>query len=290
MNPTFEVRPAEDHAAEVAALIDQAVDTLGHDALSDPTALRRDIRHGVVALSGGRAVGYLALRPSDAAAAPETRAEIVMAPSLHGAYRHEVFGLLIDAAEHPSASGPLHLWSYRVTEADDAVIRAHGLQQARELYQMRVSLPLEPAAIATQAFRPGIDDDAWLEVNNRAFAWHPDQSGWAVADLKQRVAEPWFDADGFRLHFIDGRLAGFCWTKAHTWTEPPLGEIFVIAVDPDFAGRGLGTQLSLAGLQHLHERGLQVGMLYVEADNDAAVAMYRRLGFEVDHADRMYTL
>jgi mycothiol synthase len=154
---------------------------------------------------------------------------------------------------------------------------------------MRVALPVEdPPDISLRSFRPGIDEDAWLEVNNRAFDWHPEQGGWDRETLEQREAEEWFDPDGFLLHERDGRLAGFCWTKVHDDHDPPLGEIYVIAVDPDFHGQHLGRALTLAGLDSLHRRGLEIGMLYVDAANTPAVRLYEKLGFTVHHIDRAY--
>jgi mycothiol synthase len=102
------------------------------------------------------------------------------------------------------------------------------------------------------------------------------------------MAEPWFDANGFLLHEREGRLAGFCWTKIHATVDPALGEIHIIAVDPDFNGLGLGRALTLAGLSWLHRQGLGTGMLYVDAANAPALGLYRSLGFTVDHVDRRY--
>ncbi len=179
------------------------------------------------------------------------------------------------------------LWIREVAAGDDEAARRHRFEPYRDLWQLRCGLPAEPSGLATRAFT--IDDmDEFVTVNNRAFHWHPEQGGLTTYDVHNRMAEPWFDPGGFRLHHRDGRLAGFCWTKVHPDHDPPLGEIYVIAVDPEFSGRGLGRPMTLAGLEWLSASGLTVGMLYVESDNHPANAVYRRIGFERHHTDRAY--
>ena len=170
---------------------------------------------------------------------------------------------------------------------------AAGFVPTRELLQLRCTLPRpEPWSLSVRPFRPGTADETdWLAVNNRAFAWHPDQGGWTIDTLHAKMAEPWFRADGFLLHHdADGLLDGFCWTKVHgpEGVDPALGEIFVIGVDPRAHGRGLGRQLTLAGLSWLADQGLGTGMLYVESTNEPALAVYRGLGFAEDHRHVWY--
>jgi mycothiol synthase len=186
--------------------------------------------------------------------------------------------------------GHVHMWVPKPTPEHDEIAAAVGLRRGRELHQMRAALPCDHPSVdfATRPFEVGRDEEAWLEVNNRAFAWHPEQGGWDLDTIRDREQEPWFDPNGFLLHERDHRLAGFCWTKVHHDEQPPLGEIYVVAVDPDFRGQGLGRALVLAGLDWLAGKGLSEAMLYVDASNRPAVTLYEDLGFHVDHVDRAY--
>ena len=168
----------------------------------------------------------------------------------------------------------------------DRLLSDAGYAVRRVLVELRRDLPLEPdllpaAELPVRPFRPGVDDDAVLAVNNAAFAWHPEQAGWTRDDLHARMAEAWFDPTGFLLHEEDGRVVGFCWTKVHHDEEPPAGEIYVIGVDPSQHGRGLGRGLVVAGVAHLTAAGLRRILLWTESDNTRARALYASLGFEV---------
>ena len=194
------------------------------------------------------------------------------------------------AAVRDGGGGEVYVWVSSPTEDDDAVAATAGLSVGRDLYELRTPLPLaEPVSdLSWRPFRTG-DEDAWLAVNNRAFHWHPEQGGWTRDILAQRLAEPWVDLEGFLLHERDDRLAAFCWTKVHADHDPTLGEIYVIGVDPDFQGLGLGKAMTLLALDWLHhQRNITMGNLYVDASNTTALTMYERLGFTRYRTDRAY--
>ncbi|MGH9040221.1 MAG: mycothiol synthase [Acidimicrobiia bacterium] len=203
---------------------------------------------------------------------------------------------LVEAALELAAAeggGQLHFWVFRPTQIHDALAHRLGFIRGRELFQMRRALPhpeaaIWPPGVTVRRFVPGEDEEAWLAVNNAAFAGHPEQGTWELETLRQRQAESWFDPAGFLLAEDDAGLAGFCWTKVHDHGETLVGEIYVIAVDPSRQGSGLGRALVLGGLASLAERGCRTGMLYVDASNQSAVGLYRALGFDVHHVDRAY--
>lgn len=222
--------------------------------------------------------------------------ELVRSPAVGAADATDLLQSTLDVVAE-EGGGTVHWWVHEPTSDHVDIAEAAGLRPGRELRQLRRPLPVEQTTdLVVRPFVPGVDDEAWVTVNNRAFAAHPDQADWTLETLADRMAEPWFDPAGFLLHAdpADGRLLGFCWTKVH----PPaaadtegtiLGEIYVIGVDPDAGGRGLGRELVLAGLDHLHRASAAThGMLYVDADNTGAVRLYDRLGFEIHHTDQAY--
>ncbi len=161
---------------------------------------------------------------------------------------------------------------------------------------MRVQLPLPADIVAasrpvvTRPFEPGRDDEAWLVINNLAFADHPEQGAWTIEDLHERTSAPWFDPEAFLIaDSEDGTgLIGSCWDKLHLESTPVMGEIYVISVNPARHSEGWGRALTVAGLQWIAAQGITTGMLYTTASNTAAVKLYTSLGFTVDHVDRSY--
>ena len=164
---------------------------------------------------------------------------------------------------------------------------------------LRMSKPLHDgkfhadhrADVRVQGFRPGVDEGALLDLNNAAFDGHPEQSGWGLDDLAERMQLSWFDPQGLRMVWIGDRLAAFNWTKLHENApgEERLGEIYVIAVDPQDQGGGLGRLATLGGLEDLAGRqGAERAFLYVDQTNHVAVSLYSSLGFEADEVHRAY--
>ena len=284
--------------AAVSELLDVAEAADGHQALGDHQWIDlvdggREGFAGLVAWEPGHdhPVGY-----AQVTRGPQSWAlEFVVDPHHRTPGNPIAHRLIAEALRviESEGGGHVHLWVYKPSQDTDQIVTGLGLSRGRDLLQMRLPLPL-PASVAasgaidTRPFVPGQDEETWLSVNNRAFSWHPEQGGWDVETLRRREEEPWFDPAGFLLHEREGRLAAFCWTKVHADHDPPLGEIYVIAVDPDFQGLGLGRHLTVAGLNWLADKGLTVGMLYVDATNHSAVALYEHLGFTVDHLDRAY--
>ena len=180
------------------------------------------------------------------------------------------------------------IWIEDAQIDDDNLLNSIGFSSYRDLWQMQCKFPPNGEGIPTRPFICGVDDEAFLEVNSRAFSWHPEQGSLDSPKLNDLFKEEWFDDEGFLLLEIKNRLAGFCWTKIHHQGDLTVGEIFAIAVDPDFHGRGFGKPLTISGLNYLANAGADLGMLYVEADNKPAIRIYEDIGFTHFSTNRAY--
>lgn len=299
----------------VMALVRAATHEDGVAPLSEQVllTLRADLPTGTSTLSGSphfltydgtQLAGYAHLeRGTGAEAGDDASAELVVEP---GHRRRGVGTTLIQALQSALGPGNLRLWSHGHLDAARALAGRDGFSNVRELWMMSRSLqpdagPLPhvslPEGFDTRHFVVGQDQDAWLRVNARAFATHPEQGGMTLLDLDARIAQPWFDAAGFIL-IEDTRgatpvLAASHWTKVAEAggekSRTTRGEVYVVGVDPSYQGLGLGRAVTVLGLEHLLERGLTEAFLYVDADNTAAVRTYSRLGFTRSAVDVMYS-
>ncbi|MET9677015.1 mycothiol synthase [Streptomyces sp. NPDC006482] len=277
---------------DVSELLEAADRADGLHAVSEQGRLylrhggREGVRHFLLTV-GSNLYGYAQLEETDPIEAPA--AELVVHPSHRGRGHGRALGTAL-----LNASGKrLRVWAHGGKSAARHLAQVLGLTLFRELRQLRRSLtpldipePVLPEGVTVRTFVPGQDDAEWLAVNATAFAHHPEQGSLTQRDLDDRMAEPWFDPKGFFLAEKDGKLIGYHWTKTHA--EEQLGEVYVVGILPEAQGGGLGKALTAIGLRHLAAQGLPTAMLYVDADNTAAVTVYERLGFATHEVDLMY--
>lgn len=280
-------RPAalnETDAAAVRNLVAVATETDQSGPLSEAARLRltsAEVVHLVVRGEPGGIVGYAQLDQ-------DASAELVVHPTVR---RQGIGRALLVEAIRAGEPGHIQVWAHHEHPGALALAASLGMERARVLWQLRRPLSLELPSpkladgVRVRPFVVGQDESAWLKLNAAAFAHHPEQGGWTEQDLAARVAEPWFDPAGFFLAESNEDLLGFHWTKSHS---PTLGEIYVLALSPQAQGKGLAKALSIIGLTYLRDTGHSEAMLYVEEDNEPAVGLYRRLGFENFTSDVMF--
>lgn len=247
---------------------------------------REGVRHFLLTV-GSHLYGYAQVEETDPVEAPA--AELLVHPDQRGRGHGRALGTALLAA----TGKRLRVWAHGGKPSARHLAQVLGLTLFRELRQLRRPLtpldipePVLPEGVTIRTFVPGQDDAAWLAVNAAAFAHHPEQGSLTQRDLDDRIAEPWFDPKGFFLAERNEELVGFHWTKVHA--EERLGEVYVVGILPGAQGGGLGKALTATGLRHLAAQGLPTAMLYVDADNTAAVRVYEGLGFRTHEVDLMY--
>jgi len=292
----FDWRSGSGGAAEVRRLAEEAAAYDGRDALNEAAVLslrNHGLDTGLLFIATDpQPVGFAYVHGLSGPARPEL--ELLVAPGARG----RGVGAALAAAVQETLGGiPVTAWSHGACPAAAGLAARWGYAPVRELWLMRrpADQPLptvsRPAGHVLRAFCPGHDDAALLELNRVAFHDHPEQGALDQGGLRERMSEDWFDADGLivaePLAGPPGRLSGFHWTKVHHDASggASYGEVYVVGVDPAAQGSGLGRALLLAGLEHLHSRGVPEVVLYVEAANTVAVGLYESFGFRHAPAD-----
>jgi mycothiol synthase len=248
-----------------------------------------------------KVVGYAHLDQTDLVAGPSV--ELVVDPSYRGAGVGKA--LLSEAIKICGKS--LRLWVHGEQEAAHSIAASFNFEKIRTVLQMSKSLtdiqplPSIDKEIIIRSFLPGIDSDAWLELNNKVFKDHPEQGGWQLSDLNHRLSEEWFDEKGFFIVEKNKQVIASTWTKVHgehshdhdgeaSHAHPAIGEIYITAVDPEYAGLGIGKALTITALNYLKYQGLKDAMLYVDFNNKTALNLYDSLGFKLSSKDILYRL
>jgi mycothiol synthase len=273
-------------AAEVRRIARASTAADGAITLNEQALLQlknRGLRDAELWLGGG---GF-ALRHGD-----------VLDLAVHPESRRRGVGTALATAALP-AGRKVDAWSHSDHPGAARLAELFSVPRERELVIMRRSLSDDlgkvaaPDGVVVRSFEPS-DEQALLDVNASAFAHHPEQGHMTHEDFRERANESWFDPAGLFLAVPadpkpgDPPLLGFHWTKEHRDEDPPYGEVYVVAVNPKAAGRGLGTVLTGVGLQHLKDQGLESVLLYVDGDNAPALAVYTGQGFKVERTEMQY--
>jgi len=286
----------------VLALIKAAHDFDGTPAIAEHVLLH--LRHGgdksdshLVIEENQEVIAYAHLDTTDLVAGPSVEAVV------HPQHRGKGLGALIVKEAIRMCGDKTRIWSHGDLPAAKAIAASLNLERLWSNLLMSKTLgEIQPVTskYSIRTFIPSLDNQAFLDLNNKVFADYPDQGGWSEDDLKVRVNESWFDDKGFFVAEDKGELIGFCWTKihgAHTHSHnggdddhghEALGEIYVLAVNPDYKGQGIGRDLTITGLNYLKYQGLNNVMLYVGVENKPALNLYKSLGFNEFGSDVMY--
>ena len=108
-------------------------------------------------------------------------------------------------------------------------------------------------------------------------AFYPDN--WRVSQHKAVEDVCVADDTNVWVAIAAGSTVGFVAVKLHS--ESSMGEIYMIAVDPDFQGQGIGTALMEFALNWMKDAGMSVAMVETGGDPGHAPARrtYEKMGF-----------
>lgn len=163
-----------------------------------------------------------------------------------------------------------------------------GFRLVRHFLELRleisgIHLPnINDPAISFPHLQPG-EEGKLAQLQNRCF-----EGGWGYnPNTPEEIIYHINAANGSLEDIIlaakGEKYIGYCWTRLNLEQDMATGGskgcIYMIGVDPNYRGEGIGRKLLLAGLSRLKNKGINVVELTVDSENKTACNLYRSIGF-----------
>jgi len=184
----------------------------------------------------------------------------------------------------------LHATSFKIASQQNGFSPVWAFTFVRRFLELRLNLSemvlpeISKMAPRCRSLRPG-EEGRLTQLQNRSFAGTWGFNSNTVEEIIYRINLPNSSPDDIFLIFDSDKPVGYCWTRIEVRKGNPPGEgtgrIYMLGVDPDYRGRGLGRQLLLVGLSYLRSKGLRVAVLTVDSGNKAARVLYKSVGFDL---------
>ncbi len=134
------------------------------------------------------------------------------------------------------------------------------------------------------------EEDKLAQIQNRSFADTWGYNPNTVEEIVHRTNLSHSSPGDVLLAYDGDRVIGYCWTRitSEAASGKREGQIFMLGVNPDYQGRGVGKTVLLAGLSYLENKGFETAGLTVDSKNKIARALYRSVGFKVRASSLWY--
>ncbi len=146
-----------------------------------------------------------------------------------------------------------------------------------------------PEGYCLKAFEKGKDEKAYLHIRNAAFK---NLKGSTVPLTETMVKKLYEDSsllkDGMQLLYHWDQPVGIIRVIKEIDETGIYSFVAPIALLPDYQGKGLGSNLLRAGVAIGQDNGLDDSMLVVNAENQLALGLYMKTGYELDMAVSCY--